>query len=353
MTRDDKLRQAISLWKAIQNWTWKRDHGAGAVITHDLRYSFDAIDHLQRQLQHEEREWQAWFAEAGIEPFAVVYEDFAKRYEETAADILAFLRVDVPPSFGQRRMTRQSDDLTELWVERYLREAARGHGQTVGIDDRLTPPNILYLHSHDTGRYVQPYGYAVPTPRIQGLAEEGVLFRQAFCAASTCSASRACLLTGQYAHSNGMLGLAHRGWSLNDYPAPHRAHTVATPVYHSVLIGEQHISKRPDIIGLRPGDQDRHHSRRRRGSGDGRSPARPRRSRRGSCRSASSRRTASSSSHSATTSTTCGRPQICPTCPRRAADMAAFVAQRALARPRSGHGAGRARPPTGTRPTPW
>ena len=33
-------------------------------------------------------------------------------------------------------------------------------------------PNILYVHSHDTGRYVQPYGYGIPTPRIQGLAEE-------------------------------------------------------------------------------------------------------------------------------------------------------------------------------------
>ena len=62
-------------------------------------------------------------------------------------------------------------------------------------------PNILYLHSHDTGRYVEPYGYAIPTPAIMRLAREGVLFRQAFCAASTCSASRACLLTGQYAHT--------------------------------------------------------------------------------------------------------------------------------------------------------
>src|SRR6476469_1393474 len=110
-------------------------------------------------------------------------------------------------------------------------------------------PNILYLHSHDTGRYVQPYGYAVPTPRIQGLAEEGVLFRQAFCAASTCSASRACRRTGQYAHSNGMMGLAHRGWSLNDY-RHHMVHTLREQAgYHSVLVGEQHISKRPDIIG--------------------------------------------------------------------------------------------------------
>ena len=39
-------------------------------------------------------------------------------------------------------------------------------------------PNILYLHSHDTGRYVRPYGYDVPTPHLQQLADEGVRFRR-------------------------------------------------------------------------------------------------------------------------------------------------------------------------------
>jgi N-sulfoglucosamine sulfohydrolase len=111
------------------------------------------------------------------------------------------------------------------------------------------PPNILYLHSHDTGRFVQPYGHPVPTPNIQRLADQGVLFRKAFCAAPTCSASRACLLTGQYGHSNGMLGLAHRGWSLNDYHQ-HLVHPLGRAGYHSVLIGEQHIAKRPDVIGF-------------------------------------------------------------------------------------------------------
>jgi arylsulfatase A-like enzyme len=48
-------------------------------------------------------------------------------------------------------------------------------------------PNIVYLHSHDTGRYIQPYGYAVETPNMQRFAEEGVLFRNAFCAAPTCA----------------------------------------------------------------------------------------------------------------------------------------------------------------------
>jgi N-sulfoglucosamine sulfohydrolase len=112
-----------------------------------------------------------------------------------------------------------------------------------------TPPNILYLHSHDTGRYVQPYGHPVPTPNIQHLADQGVLFRKAFCATPTCSTSRACLLTGQYGHNNGMLGLAHRGWSLNDYHQ-HIVHTLREAGYYSVLIGEQHIAKRPEIIGF-------------------------------------------------------------------------------------------------------
>ena len=74
--------------------------------------------------------------------------------------------------------------------------------------------NIVYIHSHDTGRYVQHYGHAIPTPHIQRLAEERGLFRHAFCANPTCSPSRACLLTGQSAHSCGMGGLVNRGWTL-------------------------------------------------------------------------------------------------------------------------------------------
>jgi len=116
-------------------------------------------------------------------------------------------------------------------------------------------PNILYIHSHDTGRYVQPYGYAVATPNIQHLAEEGVLFRKAFSGAPTCSPSRACLLTGQCAHTSGMLGLAPYGFSLYDY-SRHIVHTLRGAGYHSALTGVQHIAKDPNAIGydqlLRP-----------------------------------------------------------------------------------------------------
>jgi arylsulfatase A-like enzyme len=111
------------------------------------------------------------------------------------------------------------------------------------------PPNILYIHSHDTGRCVQPYGFQVPTPNIQLLADQGVLFREAFCAAPTCSGSRAALLTGEHCHNNGMLGLAHRGWQLNDY-GRHLVHALRGAGYRSTLIGEQHISTDPGVIGF-------------------------------------------------------------------------------------------------------
>ena len=110
------------------------------------------------------------------------------------------------------------------------------------------PCNVLYLHSHDTGGYVQPYGHAIPTPNIQWLADQGVMFRHAFCAAPSCSGSRAALLTGEYCHNNGMMGLAHRGFSLYDYD--HQLVRVLMAAgYHSELIGEQHISADPGVLG--------------------------------------------------------------------------------------------------------
>jgi arylsulfatase A-like enzyme len=88
----------------------------------------------------------------------------------------------------------------------------------------------------------------VPTPNIQRLADQGLLFRQAFAAAPVCSGSRAALLTGEAPHTNGMLGLAHRGYRLADYRR-HLVHTLRDAGYWSALIGEQHVSEDPADIG--------------------------------------------------------------------------------------------------------
>jgi len=111
-----------------------------------------------------------------------------------------------------------------------------------------TLPNIVLVHSHDTGRFVQPYGHPVTTPNIQRLADQGLLFRQAFAASPTCSPSRAALLTGRWPHCNGMLGLAHRGFALDD-PGQHLLHMLRGAGYWTAMVGEQHVSGDPEDLG--------------------------------------------------------------------------------------------------------
>lgn len=111
----------------------------------------------------------------------------------------------------------------------------------------MTSPNIVFMHSHNTGTFVQPYGHAVPTPNLQKLAEEGITFRKAFASAPTCSPSRASFLSGMFAHSAGMLGLAHRGFSMTD-PAQHIVGVLKANGYVTALSGVEHTF--PDLASV-------------------------------------------------------------------------------------------------------
>ena len=108
--------------------------------------------------------------------------------------------------------------------------------------------NILYIHTHDTGTYIEPYGRGVATPHLMALAREGILFRHAYAAAPTCSPSRSALLTGMWPHAAGMLGLAHRGFALSD-PRKHLAHYLGEQGMETVLCGMQHESKNRSELG--------------------------------------------------------------------------------------------------------
>lgn len=105
--------------------------------------------------------------------------------------------------------------------------------------------NVVYIHSHDTGRIVEPYGYPVPTPNLMNLAAESVMFGSMFCANPTCSPSRAALLTGQYPHSCGQLGLAHRGFQMPSF-AHHIVPFLTAHGYTTALSGIQHIAHGDD-----------------------------------------------------------------------------------------------------------
>lgn len=107
--------------------------------------------------------------------------------------------------------------------------------------------NILYLHAHDAGRYVQPYGVPVETPHLMAFARQGVLFRKTFCAAPTCGPSRAALTSGQYPHQVGMYGLpGEQGWRFDDYDK-HWVRQFNRWGYETVLAGVQHEANHQDF----------------------------------------------------------------------------------------------------------
>ena len=98
--------------------------------------------------------------------------------------------------------------------------------------------NVLYLHTHDIGRYLSVYGHAVKTPHLAELAADSALFGQCYCGSPTCSPSRGALLTDQYPHNNGLIGLAHRGFEIDG--SHHLAAFLRDHGYETVLSGVQH-----------------------------------------------------------------------------------------------------------------
>ena len=77
-------------------------------------------------------------------------------------------------------------------------------------------PNIIFVFTddhapHAVGAYGGPLATLDPTPNIDRLAREGMLFRNAFVTNSICAPSRAVILTGLHSHLNGVMkiGRAH------------------------------------------------------------------------------------------------------------------------------------------------
>lgn len=118
-------------------------------------------------------------------------------------------------------------------------------------------PNILFIMSDDhTSQAVGAYGSRLaklnPTPAIDRLAKEGMVFKNAFCTNSICTPSRACVITGQYNHKNGVYDLGGRIEKGRQYLAIE----MGKAGYHTAMIGKWHLKEEPgafDFYTVLPG----------------------------------------------------------------------------------------------------
>ena len=110
-------------------------------------------------------------------------------------------------------------------------------------------PNVLFIMSDDhtwqaVGAYNTRLSYLNPTPTLDKLAAEGMIFDNAFCTNSICTPSRASIMTGQYSHVNGSLTLNGR----IDNNQQYLAHEMKGAGYQTAVIGKWHLKARPSAF---------------------------------------------------------------------------------------------------------
>lgn len=121
VSRRDKSRQAVSLWRALQTRTWRLEHPRGDDAARELLYSFDGIDHLVSSLTVEDRAWGDHFKAHSIEAIKVSYEDDLEPDRTgTVTRLLDELGISPPRDWrAPEVMHRQADALNEAWVAAY------------------------------------------------------------------------------------------------------------------------------------------------------------------------------------------------------------------------------------------
>lgn len=107
-------------------------------------------------------------------------------------------------------------------------------------------PNILFVFSddhapHAIGAYDGWLKSVNPTPNIDALARDGVLFKNSFCTNSICGPSRAVIQTGKHSHKNGFMNNGNSfDWNQQTFPK-----LLQKAGYTTAMYGKSHLKGEP------------------------------------------------------------------------------------------------------------
>ena len=121
-TRRDKVRQAVSLWRAQQTGGWiSGTQWLSPFWTKNPVFDHERIHTLVQEIKADESAWNWFFRYYNIQPLKIVYEDFIVAPKDTLCSIFSHLGITVPDNviLPEPKMKKQADELTELWVKKY------------------------------------------------------------------------------------------------------------------------------------------------------------------------------------------------------------------------------------------
>ena len=148
LRRRDKVRQAISYYRAHKTQAWWSVDGATATEGQgqETEIEFDplAIERIEKVLLENDSAWEQHFKGIRACPFEIFYEDLVADYSGSIRQILSWLDIAGAKAvwIQEPRLKRQSDTRTEEWLTRY--------DNFKKTPDRPTVPSSGYLSSIST-----------------------------------------------------------------------------------------------------------------------------------------------------------------------------------------------------------
>ncbi|MDF1658542.1 MAG: sulfatase [Verrucomicrobiales bacterium] len=107
-------------------------------------------------------------------------------------------------------------------------------------------PNILFIFTddhapHAIGAYDGWLKSVNPTPSIDQIAAQGMLFKNSFCTNSICGPSRAVIQTGKHSHQNGFMNNGNSfNWDQQTFPK-----LLKEVGYQTAIYGKSHLKGNP------------------------------------------------------------------------------------------------------------
>ena len=132
IVRTHKLRQALSTARALQTGLWKVQKGKS--ILREPQFDPDLIEQSLHEAERQEKIWDGFFRRIRIKPLKVEYEKLCQDYERTVRAVLNFLKIKLPAGahVGPPVTTRQADEISRMWEERFLAERPSACSPTSG-----------------------------------------------------------------------------------------------------------------------------------------------------------------------------------------------------------------------------
>lgn len=128
LTRRNKIRQAVSWWKAIKKGVWhiKEGEAQDEAAFYKTHYDFDALSYLLTEISVRECATEAFFKENHLTPMTLVYEDLIQDKWATLDRVSTFLGQPLGEESGflqpatiQQTLQKTSSSLDEEWIQRF------------------------------------------------------------------------------------------------------------------------------------------------------------------------------------------------------------------------------------------